>query len=99
MAAQSKISIADTSYKLNDLTLGNKLMNSVDAYITDELNYNYYQLQNDTGQMDERNVQIGLSFLNGMAYIAHDHKQTALDNKLVAQVTEYENKFAGILRR
>jgi hypothetical protein len=99
MAAQSKISIADTSYKLNDLTLGNKLMNSVDNYLTDQLDYNYYQLQNDTGEMSERDVEIGLQFLNGMASIAHENKQTALDGKLVAQLTDYENKFSSILRR
>jgi len=98
-AVQGKISIADTSYKLKYNTLGDKLMNSVDAYITDQLDYSYYQLQNDTGEMNERNVQIGLSFLNGMASIAHDHNLLAMNNKLMAQLTGYENKFGSILRR
>jgi hypothetical protein len=98
-AASDKISLADTSYKLKYATLGDKLMNSVDAYITDQLDYNYYQLQNDTGEMSERNVQIGLQFLNGMAAVAHNNNQTALDNQLTAQVKDYEGKFGGVLRR
>jgi hypothetical protein len=99
MATHSKISIADTSYKLNDLALANKLMNSVDNYITDQLNYNYYQFQNDTANMDERSVQIGLSFLSQMSGIAHDNHQVAMNAKLSAQLADYENKFGAILRR
>ena len=98
-AAQGKVSIADTSFKLNEIALGNKLINSVDGYITDKLNYNYYLLQNNTAQLSYRDVQIGLSFLNGMAEVAKNGNQTELNSKLLAQVTDYENKFSSILKR
>jgi len=98
-AAQSKVSLADTSYKLNDPTLGNKLITSVDNYLTDKLDYNYAQLQNDSGNLDARDVQISVSFLNGMAAITKDSHQAALNSKLVAQLSDYENKFSAILRR
>jgi hypothetical protein len=98
-AAQGKVSIADTSFKLNEIALGNKLINSVDGYITDKLNYNYYLLQNNTAQLSSRDVQIGLSFLNGMAEVAKNGNQTELNSKLIAQVTDYENKFSSILKR
>lgn len=97
-AAQSKISLADTSYKLNELALGNKLMNSVDNYLTDQLDYDYHLLQSNSGQLNARNVQFSLSFLNSMAGITKDANQTELSGKLVAQVTDYENKFNAILR-
>jgi hypothetical protein len=80
-AAQGKVSIADTSFKLNEIALGNKLINSVDGYITDKLNYNYYLLQNNTAQLSSRDVQIGLSFLNGMAEVAKNGNQTELNSK------------------
>ena len=98
--AQSKISLADTSYKLNELALGNKLMNSVDSYITDQLDYAYNQMQsNNADAIDTRSVQVSVSFLNGMAGITKNAHQSELSDKLIAQVTDYENKFGNILRR
>ena len=98
-AAQSKISLADTSYKLNDRKLGDKLIGSVDSYLTDQLDYNYYQLQNNPNEVDARNVQFSLSFINGMAGITRDNNQKELSGKLIAQVADYESKFSSIMRR
>jgi len=99
-AAQSKISLADTSYKLNELVLGNKLMNSVDSYITDQLDYAYSQIQsNNADAVDTRTVQFSVSFLNGMAGITKNAHQNELSDKLIAQVNDYESKFGNILRR
>jgi hypothetical protein len=98
-AAQRKISIADTSYKLNELALGNKLVNNVDDYLTDQLDYSYYLLQNNSGQLNPRDVQISLSFLNSMAGITKDSHESKLSDKLVAQVNDYESKFGTILNR
>ncbi|MGN6177676.1 MAG: glycosyltransferase family 117 protein [Mucilaginibacter sp.] len=99
MAAQGKISLADTSYKLNDDQMGNKLVASVDNYLTDQLDYNYYLLQNNAAEVDPEMVQYGIRFLNGMAAITKEGKQPELSNKLIAQVTDYENKFGMMLRR
>jgi hypothetical protein len=98
-AEQGKISLADTSYKLNEVALGNKLVNSVDNYLTDQLNYNYYLLQNNPAEIDYSMVQYGVSFLNGMAAITNEGHQTELNTKLIAQVADYENKFNSILKR
>lgn len=98
-AAQGKISIADTSFKLNEIALGNKMINSVDSYLTDQLDYNYHLLQTDAAEVSYRDVQYGLSFLNGMAELSKIDHQLALNSKLIAQVTDYENKFGSILRR
>jgi hypothetical protein len=99
MAAQGKISIADTSYKLHDATMGNKMIASVDGYLTDQLDYNYYLLQNNSGEVDPGMVQDGIRFLNGMAAITKEGNQVELSSKLVAQVTDYENKFGSILQQ
>ncbi|MDB5111566.1 MAG: hypothetical protein JWR67_2680 [Mucilaginibacter sp.] len=96
-AVQNKITIADTSYKLNELAIGNKLVNSVDGYITDQLDYNYHLLQNDADTMNIRNVKYNISFLNNLVNITKDHHQTMLNDKLVAQLNDYESKFKSIL--
>jgi hypothetical protein len=99
LAAQIKISIADTSYKLNDELLGNKLINGVDNYLADQLDYNYYLLQNNAEEVNAQDVQFSLSFLNGMAGITRSSHQDTLNRKLIAQVADYENKFSGIMKR
>jgi drug/metabolite transporter (DMT)-like permease len=96
-AVQSKITIADTSYKLNEPAMGNKLINSVDSYITDQLDYNYYLLQHDTDKINKRDVKINLSFLNGITGLTRNNHQTMLNNKLLAQLNDYENKFKEML--
>lgn len=99
MAAQGKISLADTSYKLHDAQMGNKLVASVDNYLTDQLDYNYYLLQNNATEVNPGMVQYSLKFLDGMAAITKEGEQAELSNKLIAQVADYENKFAAVLRR
>jgi len=99
MAENGKVSIADTSYKLHDVLLGNKLVASVDDYVTDQLDYNFYLLQNDTGEVNTDDVHNGLYFLNSMAGITQENHETALNTKLVAQLNDYETKFSALLRR
>ena len=99
MAAEGKISIADTSYKLHDDLTGNKIAASVDGYLTDQLDYNYYLLQTDAAEVNGEMVQFGLRFLNNLAIITKQGQQTGLSNKLAAQVTDYANKFGSVLRR
>jgi hypothetical protein len=96
-AVQSKVTIADTSYKLNELALGNKMVNSVAGYLADQLDYNYYLLQNSADAVNIRDVKINMSFLNDIVMITRNHHQTALTGKLAAQLNDYEGKFRGIL--
>ncbi len=97
--ADRKIFMAQTAYELHDIILGNKFINSVDGYIADQLDYNYYLLQNNSGDLNARDVQYGISFLNGITGMTGENHQTALNNKLKAQLKDYETKFAAILQR
>jgi hypothetical protein len=94
-----KIFMAQTAYVLHDSVLANKFITSVDNYITDQLDYNYYLLQNSSGNLNVRDIQYGASFLNGMIAMTTENHQTALNNKLKAQLKDYETKFSSILRQ
>jgi len=97
--ADRKTILAQISYHLHDAALGNKLANQVDGYITDQLNYNYYLMQNNSGEFSQRDVQNGLYFLNGLISITGESNETALNNRLKAQFKDYETKFGSILQR
>jgi hypothetical protein len=97
--ADRKIILAQTSFQLHDAALGNKFANQVDDYITDQLDYNYHLMQTSSGEFSQRDVQYGLSFLNGLVSITAENNQTALNTKLKAQFKDYETKFGPILQR
>jgi hypothetical protein len=97
--AERKIFLAQAAFDLHDMILGDKFVTSVDNYITDQLDYNYYLMQNNSGDFSARDVQYGISFINGMAGITGENHQTALNNKLKAQIKDYETKFSAILRQ
>jgi len=97
--ADRKIFLAQTAYQLHDSVLANKFITSVDNYLTDQLDYNSYLLQNSSGDLNMRDVQYGLSFLHGMESMTAENHQTALDNKLKAQIKNYESKFGSLLQR
>ncbi|UOE47140.1 DUF2723 domain-containing protein [Mucilaginibacter sp. SMC90] len=98
MAVQSKITMADTSYKLDYPKLGDKLIKSVNGYLTDKLDYNYHQLQKDTGRLSPRDVQISMSLLNNMVAVTHNSNQKELSGRLLAQLNDYADKFKSILQ-
>jgi hypothetical protein len=97
--ADRKIFMAQTSYDLHDIILGNKFVTSVDNYIVDQLDYNYYLMQSNSGDLNTRDVQYGISFINGLESLTDQNHQTALTNKLKAQLKDYEGKFGAILQR
>jgi len=97
--ADRKIFLAQAAYTLNNVVLGNKFATSVDNYITDQLDYNYYLMQNNSGDFSPRDVQYGISFINGLANITGENHQTALSDKLKAQVKDYETKFGAALQK
>lgn len=98
MAAQSKITMADTSYKLDYAKLGNKLIKSVNNYLTDQLEYNYHQLQKDTGKLSPRDVHNSMLLLNNMVAVTHNGNQKELSGQLMAQFNDYAEKFKSILQ-
>lgn len=97
--ADRKIFMAQTAYTLHDNMLGNKFITSVDNYIVDQLDYNYYLLKDNSGSLSLRDIQYGISFINAMVGITGDNHQTALNAKLAAQLKDYTNKFGSILQR
>ena len=97
--ADRKVFLAQTVYGLHDTVLANKFVTNVDDYLTDQLDYNYSLLQDNAGNLDTRMVQFGVSFLNGLVSMTGENHQTALNNKLKAQLKDYETKFGSVLRQ
>ncbi|MDO3644689.1 DUF2723 domain-containing protein [Mucilaginibacter sp. L3T2-6] len=97
--ANRKIFMAQTAYNLSDNVLGNKLMNNVNDYLKDQLDYNYNLLKDNNNNLDVRTVQYGVSFINAMVGITADGHQAALSKKLSDELKDYTNKFAPILQR
>ena len=56
--ASKKYLLAETAYKLHDAGLGKRYIESVDNYITDQLDYNYTLLDKQDPGLDIRTVQI-----------------------------------------
>ena len=93
----SKLYLAESAYKLKNIVLGNKFANNIDDYLTDQLDYNYYLLQNNSDQVNLRDVTLGVRILGTLAYFVKDAHQEALTNKLNAQYKDYAAKFASVL--
>jgi len=89
--------IAQAFYALHEPAQANKIFNSVDDYLIDQLDYNYTLLQKDPSSIDMRNVQYGVSLLNNMASTTKQFQQTSLSNKFENQFKDYSAKFSGVL--
>lgn len=91
-----KYYMAISAYRAGDTTLGQKTIDKLDAFLLDQLNYNYKLYQADQASVNVRDVQISMSLLNGMVGLTKDFNQTALTNKLEAQLKDYATKFGGL---
>jgi hypothetical protein len=96
--AAQKFFIAETAYNLGDKTLGAKYVKSVANFIADQLDYNYNLLQNDKINIDQRTVQLGVQLLNGMADTTRNNNEMELSKQLQAQLKDYSNKFAVLMK-
>ena len=96
--ANDKIILADSAYKLKYATLGNKIVNGVDTYVTEQLDYHYSQLQKDAA-IDTQEVQNNLYFLNGLVEVTKANRQEAYSDKLQQQLAAYEGKFSSLMRQ
>jgi len=92
-----KLYLAQAAYRLNDVVLGNKISADIDDYLTDQLDYNYYLLQNNSGQINPDDIDVGIQILAALAQFTKDGHQTQLSDKLTAQYKDYAGKFAGVL--
>jgi hypothetical protein len=97
--AGPKLYLADTAFKLKDVNLGRRLVNSVQNFVKDQLDYNYHLLQNSADTVDLHTVQVGISSLNSMAMIAKSNKDQVLYAAVDRQLQDYESKFASVLNR
>ena len=95
--ADSKFFIAQTAYQLKDLTFGAKMVNSIDAYLTDVLDYDYTMVQSNSGSISPRDIAFSIQLIGGMGEFAKNNHQTELATKLQNQVKDYESKFASVL--
>jgi hypothetical protein len=91
--------IAQTLYQVHDDAAANKMCESINAYVTDQLNYDYYLLENDKGGINTQEIQYGVSLINSMVGTTKQYHQMALSNKYAAQLKDYEAKFAGVIRQ
>ncbi|SDS28642.1 Protein of unknown function [Mucilaginibacter mallensis] len=94
-----KFYLAQAAYNLHDIVMGNKFVTGIDDYLTDQLDYNYYQLQNNSTDLSLRDINISVQLIGGMMEFTKDNHQTALYNKLSAQFKDYQAKFASVLRQ
>ncbi|TWR25808.1 DUF2723 domain-containing protein [Mucilaginibacter pallidiroseus] len=97
--AGRRMFLAQKAYQLGDIALGNKMANNVDDYVIDQLKFNYNQLKNSGNNLNLRDVQISLQVLNDLGGFAKTAGQTAIGNKLHAQLKEYQSKFAGVISK
>jgi hypothetical protein len=94
----SKFYVAQTAYQLHDIALATKYVTSINNYITDQLDYCYVQLNNNSGAFNPHDVQMGIQLIYAMSDEARNNHQTELYNKLDAERKSYETKFAAIFK-
>nr|WP_199081871.1 DUF2723 domain-containing protein [Pedobacter sp. ASV19] len=94
-----KLFLAELAFQLNDVTLGNKLIDTADTYIIDQLEYNYYLLNGNKNNVNVRDIQLCLQFLNAMVDFTKEGKQTVISNKIQVQLNDYMKKFGSIFNR
>ncbi len=95
--AGRKYYLVDNAYRLGETALANKWTNQLDDYLTNLLDYNYTLVQNGSGQVNQRDIQLSLSVLNGLITSTKDAHQTALNAKLNAQLKDYESKLSSVM--
>ncbi|EHQ30117.1 glycosyltransferase family 117 protein [Mucilaginibacter paludis] len=89
--------LAQMLYEVNDVAAANKMLNSIDDYVVDQLNYDYRLLEKNSGGINGQEIQYGVSLINSMVNTTKQYHQTALSAKFAAQLKDYESKFAGII--
>jgi hypothetical protein len=95
--AGRKLFLAQLAFQLHDVVLGTRLVTSIDNYVIDQLDYNYHLLTENANNINVRDVQISMQLLNGIVDFTKEGKQTAISNKVQAQLNDYMKKFAPVL--
>ena len=88
-----KYYMAQSAYRLNDIALGNKITRQLYGYLTNLLYYNYTLFADGKTDLNNHDIQLGMSMLNGMAGLTKQFNQTDFSDKCSEQVKNYEFKF------
>ena len=96
--AAQKFFLAENAYNLGDKALGAKYVKGVANFIADQLDYNYSLLKDNKPNIDVHTVQLGVQLLNGMADTTRNNNEMELSKQLQAQLKDYSNKFAVLMR-
>jgi uncharacterized membrane protein len=93
-----KYYMAQSAYRLNDIALANKITGQLYGYLTNLLYYNYTLFADGKTDLNNHDIQLGMSMLNGMAGLTKQFNQTGFSNKCSEQVKNYEFKF-GVVKQ
>ncbi|TFF34423.1 glycosyltransferase family 117 protein [Mucilaginibacter psychrotolerans] len=94
--AMRKMMMAEIAYRLGDISLGNKFTNSIHDHIKDQLQFNYYNLQNHQSWLNPRDVRISLRVLEELAGVTQQHHQDAISKSLNADLENYRTKLQSV---
>lgn len=94
-----KFYLASNAFQLKDTPLGTKITQQTIAYITDQLAYYSANMDNNSGNVSVREVQLGMTVMNEFLKLTQDHNQTDLNKKIQGQFNRFETRFGPILGR
>jgi len=89
-----KYYLVDNAYKVGSTALALKWTNEIDDYLVNLLDYTE-KAAAGSGDYNPRDIQLGLSVINGLATLAKDNHQDALATRLTNQFKGYETKLSG----
>nr|WP_294796329.1 DUF2723 domain-containing protein [uncultured Mucilaginibacter sp.] len=92
-AAIRKYYMADVAYKLGETATGDKLATLIDDYLVNSLTFNYTQFKDGKTGLDNNDIQLGLSLLNGLVGTTKNYNKTGLSKKYEAQLKDFSSKF------
>lgn len=93
-AAIRKYYLAESAYALGESKTGDRLLNMIDGYLVNTLNYTYNQFKDGKTDLGNNDIQLGLSLIRGMAMLAKQSStDKALSTKYTAQLKDYATKF------
>jgi hypothetical protein len=97
--AVRKFYLADTALHLQDFKLANKILTSIDAYVKEQLDFNYHRLQTDADTVNIRDVQLSLSLLDEMNKLGSQQPRLVVNSSVKQHLLEYQQKFSTLMRQ
>ncbi|HEY0244489.1 MAG TPA: DUF2723 domain-containing protein [Mucilaginibacter sp.] len=88
-----KYYMIESAYRVKDIGFANKMAKQLNDYLTNLLYYNYTLYKDGKTDLNNREIQLGMSLLNGMSGLTKAFNQPALSSQFSAQLKDYETKF------